>query len=211
MLSQRTNSIGSFYLFLLYVSVMLVITFIQQEFVLMPELNNFDLVGEETKAIILEKWQKWRWTSFVVTPLLLLLRFCLVTLCLFVGSFFFADMNRRNFKDWWKIAIEAQFVMILYSIILCTANIVTGSNEALELTKYTSLLFLGGDSMEQWIKLPLSALNIFEIAYWLVMSKLVSIKTDNGFGNSFKFVMSSYGVGYLFYIVLLMFLILYLN
>lgn len=48
------------YIFLLYVSVMLIITFLQQEFVLMPELQNFDLVDDEAKAQLLERWQKWR-------------------------------------------------------------------------------------------------------------------------------------------------------
>ena len=84
------------YIFLLYVSVVLIITFLQQEFVLMPELQNFDLVDDEAKAQLLERWQKWRWVSFVVTPLLLLLRLGLVSLCLFVGSFFFSEMSGRE-------------------------------------------------------------------------------------------------------------------
>lgn len=52
-------------LFLLYVSVMLIITFLQQEFVLLPELQNLDLIGENTKAELLENNQKWRWMEFV--------------------------------------------------------------------------------------------------------------------------------------------------
>lgn len=199
------------YIFLLYVSVVLIITFLQQEFVLMPELQNFDLVDDEAKAQLLERWQKWRWVSFVVTPLLLLLRLGLVSLCLFVGSFFFSEMSGRVFKDWWTVAMNAQAVMILYSVVLCITNLVAGSDMAMEVTKYSSLLFLGGDNIEQWIKLPLSAVNIFEIAYWLVMTRLISVRTKIQFCRSWGFVMSSYGVGYLFYIVLLMFLILYLS
>lgn len=199
------------YIFLLYVSVVLIITFLQQEFVLMPELQNFDLVDDEAKAQLLERWQKWRWVSFVVTPLLLLLRLGLVSLCLFVGSFFFSEMSGRVFKDWWTVAMNAQAVMILYSVVLCITNLVAGSDMAMEVTKYSSLLFLGGDNIEQWIKLPLSAVNIFEIAYWLVMARLISVQTKIQFCRSWGFVMSSYGVGYLFYIVLLMFLILYLS
>lgn len=199
------------YIFLLYLSVILIIIFLQQEFVLIPELQNFDLVGEDAKYKIIESWQRWRWAAFVVAPLLLFLRLGLVSLCLFVGGFFFSDFAGRKVKIWWEIAVGSQSVMILYGIILCLFNIFVGSNEALVFTKYTSLLFFGEDDIEQWIRLPLSALNIFEIAYWLVMSKLVSTKTGNSFCNSFKFVMSSYGVGYMFYVVLLMFLILYLS
>jgi len=198
-------------LFLLYVSIMLLITFLQQELVLLPELQNLDLVGDEAKAKILESWQKWRWLAFAVPPLLLLLRLSLVSSCLFIGGFFFAEMAGRKFKEWWNVAIIAQSVMLLFSVLLCAINAFAGSNQALEVTKYTSLLFLGGDNIEQWVKLPLSAVNVFEAAYWLVMAKLVSVRTETGFGKSFKFVMSSYGVGYLFYIALLMFLLLYLG
>ena len=197
--------------FLLYVGVMLITTFLQQEFVLMPELQNFDLVGDEARAQMLEKWQKWRWLPFVAAPILLLLRLSLVLLCLFVGSFFSAEMAGRKFRDWWGVAMKAQAVMILYSVVLCVVNVTSGANEAQTLTNCTSLLFLGGDNIEQWMKLPLSAVNVFEIAYWFVMAKLVSAQTESKFSKSFSFVMSSYGVGYLFYIVLLMFLMLYLS
>lgn len=197
--------------FLLYVGVMLITTFLQQEFVLMPVLQNFDLVGDEARAQMLEKWQKWRWLSFVAVPILLLLRLSLVSLCLFVGSFFSAEMAGRKFRDWWGVAMKAQAVMILYSVVLCVVNVTSGANEAQTLMNCTSLLFLGGDNIEQWMKLPLSAVNVFEIAYWFVMAKLVSAQTESKFSKSFSFVMSSYGIGHLFYIVLLMFLMLYLN
>ena len=210
-MKTKQNTNYSAFLFLLYVSVMLIITFLQQEFVLLPELQSFDLVGNEAKAQMLEKWQKWRWLSFLAAPLLLSLRLSLVSLCMFLGSFFFAEMTGRKYRDWWNVAMIAQSVLIFYSVALCVINIVSGTNESLEVSKYTSLLFLGGNNIEQWIKIPLSAINIFEIAYWLVMSRLVSLKIGSTFGRSFKFVMSSYGVGYLFYIALLMFLMLYLN
>ena len=160
-------------LFLLYVSVMLVITFLQQEFVLLPELQNLDIIGEDAKVQLLERYQRMRWLSFLLVPLLLLLRLSLVTLCLFIGGFFFAEMSGKRFGDWWGVATVAQAVMLTYSVILCIVNLSAGANKAMELTKYTSLLFLGGENMEQWVRLPLSAVNIFEILYWTVMSLLI--------------------------------------
>ena len=80
----------------------------------------------------------------------------------------------------------------------------------MDITTYTSLLFLAGDDIEPWVKMPLSAINVFEIVYWCVMSLCVGKLVGTSFGKSFKFVMSSYGIGYLFYIALLMFLLLYL-
>ncbi len=201
----------AFYYFLLYVSVMLVITFLQQEFVLLPELQNLDIIGEEAKAQLLERYQRMRWLSFLLVPGFLLLRLSLVTLCLFIGGIFFAELSGKRFGDWWGVATIAQAVMLTYSVILCIVNLSAGANKAMELTKYTSLLFLGGEKMEPWVQLPLSAVNLFEILYWIVMALLVGKLCGTKFGKSFKFVMSTYGVGYLFYIVLLMFLMLYLS
>lgn len=198
-------------LFLLYVSVMIVITFLQQEFVLLPELQNLDIIGDDAKGQLLEQYQRMRWLSFLLVPVLLLLRLSLVTLCLFIGGFFFAEMSGKRFGDWWGVATVAQAVMLMYSVILCIVNLTAGANKAMELTKYTSLLFLGGEKMEPWVQLPLSAVNIFEILYWIVMALLVGTLCGTKFGKSFKFVMSTYGVGYLFYIALLMFLMLYLT
>lgn len=92
----------------------------------------------------LDTYHRMRWISFLLAPFLLLLRLSLVTLCLFIGSFFFAEMNGKKFKDWWSVAMVAQSVMLAYSAILCTVNIGFGANKAMELTTYTSLLFLGG-------------------------------------------------------------------
>ena len=60
--------------FLLYVSVMLVITFLQQEYVLLPELQNLDIIGEDVKVQLLDRYQSTRWLSFLLVPVLLLLR-----------------------------------------------------------------------------------------------------------------------------------------
>lgn len=60
-MSGKTNK--ELFLFLLYVSVMLIITFLQQEFVLLPELQNLDIIGEEAKGQLLERYQKTRWIS----------------------------------------------------------------------------------------------------------------------------------------------------
>lgn len=199
------------YIFLLYVSVMLVITFLQQEFVLLPELQNLDIIGEEARGQLLERYQRIRWVSFLLVPVLLLIRLLLVSVCLFIGGFFFSEMSGKRFLDWWGVATIAQAVVLAYSVILCIVNLGAGANKAMELTTYTSLLFLGNENMEQWVRLPLSAVNIFEILYWIVMSLLVGKLCGTKFGKSFKFVMSTYGVGYLFYIALLMFLTLYLT
>ena len=105
----------------------------------------------------------------------------------------------------------AQLVMLLYGVILCGVNIVFGPDKSLEFTQCTSLCFLGGNDIEAWVRIPLAAVNIFEILYWIMMSLCVGKLCGTKYGISFKFVMFSYGTGYLFYITLIMFLMLYLT
>ena len=57
-MSGKTNK--ELFIFLLYVIVMLIIIFLQQEFVLLPELQNLDIIGEEAKGQLLERYQKTR-------------------------------------------------------------------------------------------------------------------------------------------------------
>lgn len=201
---------NSVFIFLLYVSVMLVVTFLQQEFVLLPELQNIDIIGEESKVQLIERFHQFRWLAYIVAPVILLIRLCLVSICLYLGSFFFSHMSGRKYKEWWDAALQAQVVMVLYSLLLCLVNVYSGMNKGMDITKYSSLLFLAGDNVEQWVKIPLSVVNIFEIVYWCVMSLCIEKMVGVSFGKSFKFVMSSYGVGYLFYIALLMFLVLFM-
>lgn len=196
---------------LIYISFMFIFTFLQQEFVLIPELQNLDIINEEAKSAALFEYQRTRWLYFVVVPVLLLLRLSLVSLCLFIGGLFFPEMSGRKYEDWWAIAMKAQSVMIIYSLILCVVNIIYGGNKVSDVSSYSSLLFIGGELLEDWIKIPLTAINIFEIIYWIVMSSLVSKLVKTPFGKSFKFVMSTYGVGYLCYIILLMFVVLYVG
>ncbi len=101
--------------------------------------------------------------------------------------------------------------MIVYSILLCVFGFVLTKDTIVSINAYSSLLFLADENIEPWVRLPLSAVNLFEILYWIVMALLVGKLCGTKFGKSFKFVMSTYGVGYLFYIALLMFLMLYLT
>lgn len=198
-------------LLLIYISIMYLITFLQQEFVLIPELQNLDIINDEIKADALLKFQRTRWLSFIALPIFLLIKLSLVTLCLYVGGLFFSEMSDHKYKEWWGIVVKAQIVMIIYGVILCILNIIYSNNIMSEVSLYSSLLFICDETTENWIKVPLAAVNIFEMAYWIVISKFVAKLVKTTLRKSFKFVMSTYGIMYFCYIVLLMFLDLYLG
>lgn len=207
---KKDNNI-KFFIFLLYVSVIFIVSFLQQEFVLLPELNGLDILGDESKLLLINRFNRTRWLAFLTAPVIICIRMSLVGMCLYLGSYFFPAMSGKKYKEWWTVALVSQSIFVFYSILLCIINLCTGENNVFVFSSYTSLLFFVGQrEIEEWVKLPLSAINAFEIVYWCAMSLCVGKLAGTSFGKSFKFVMSSYGVGYLFYIALLMFLMLYL-
>lgn len=204
-------SINRINILLLFWGIILIATYIQQEYIVIPQISNMPVADEVVKAKIFEGYYKYRWLMFVMPPVVMLLRISLVSFCLFMGGFFRGQKNQIKYTDSWNIALKSDVVLILFSLITCFISIALGTEQAADVARYNSLTFLvDANITEQWLLIPIAALNIFEVCYWFFMAKLVAVQTSNGYWDSFKFVMSTYGVGYLFYIVFLMFLLLYL-
>lgn len=198
-------------LFILF-SFILIITYLQQEYIVIPHLSNMPMVDETLKAKIFEGYYKHRWLMYLIPLAILLIRVSLVGMCLFLGSFFIERQQEIKYADGWNVALKSDIILILSSVMVCTIAVMFGAEQAEVVGRYCSLAFLVDPNItEQWLLVPIAALNIFEVVYWLFMAKLVAVQSGSGYWSSFKFVLSTYGVGYLFYIVFLMFLLLYLT
>lgn len=196
--------------FLVLTSILLIITYIQQEYVSIPQISNLDL-PEEMKERYLESFFKYRWVSFLLVPLIILLRVSYTALCLFLKELFANDIESANYSSCFNVALKADIIMFGASILSCTLILCTGAS-TLDLQQYISLTCLANtETAEPWLLIPLAAVNVFEIVYWFFMAKLFAVENKCGYWQGFRYVMSGYGVGYLFYIVLAMFLVLYLT
>lgn len=205
-------SLNQSYWLLLIISIMLVLTYLQQEYIVMPQISNMPVVNEAIKAKIFENFYKFRWLMFLTPIAILLIRVSLVAMCLFLGSFFIERQQKIKYADGWNVALKSDIILILFSVMFCAIAVMFGAEQAEIVGRYCSLAFLVGLNInEQWLLVPIAALNIFEVCYWFFMAKLVAVQTGDSYWSSFKFVLSTYGVGYLFYIVFLMFLLLYLT
>lgn len=186
--------------------------YLQQIYIVIPQISNMSVVDEVVKTKIIESYYKYRWLMFLVPIVILLFRVSLVAMCLFLGSFFIEREQQMKYADSWNIALKSDIILILFSIAICAVAVISGSDSATEFNRHSSFAFLVDPNItEQWLLVPIAALNVFEVCYWFFMAKLVAVQTGDGYWSSFKFVLSTYGVGYLFYIVFLMFLLLYLT
>lgn len=200
------------YLFLLWTAVLVFLAYIHQQAFTIPEILNMPVVDEKVKAAMLERFQTWRWLGFAVVPLMILLRVSLTATCLFIGALLDEKFNKLTYTGYYGIAMKSDAISVLHSL---AGSVVIMSLFRDDLIKgqtvFSLLYFIDMNAVEKWLTIPCASINLFEIVYWFFMSKLIAVATGNRFWKSFEFVICTYGLGYLIYIVLLMFITLYLG
>lgn len=165
------------------------------------------LTYEQIESII-NQGKKWEWVSYAILPILTLVKLTLVASCLSIGLYFFT--NRFSFKSAFGIALDAEFVFLIPSLlkILWFAIIQTDySLQDLQMFYPLSALhFFDYTDVQPWLIYPLQLLNLFEILYWVVLAKGISQLIERDFTKSVELVLASYGTGLLLWVAVVMFI-----
>lgn len=199
-------------LFLLWMAVLVFLAYIHQEAFSIPEIMNMPVVDEEVKASILDRFKTWRWIGFAAVPVMILLRVSLTAACLFVGALLNEKFNKLTYNGCYGIAMKSDAVSVLHSVVSSVVIMALFRDDLIKgQTVFSLLYFIDMNAVEKWLTIPCASINLFEIVYWFFMSKLVSAVTGNKFWKSFEFVLCTYGLGYLIYIVAMMFITLYIT
>lgn len=157
---------------------------------------------------IIRQNKKWAWIGYVFTPLLYLIKLSLITTCLGLGFFF--TTNRFNFNAFFNVAVFAELILLFPILIkLLWFLFVQTDYDLNDLTLFyplSALNLFDTETLPRYWLAPLQTLNLFEVAYWFLLAYGVANATDFSFKRSFGLVMSSYGVGLVLWVVLVMFL-----
>ncbi len=101
-------------------------------------------------------------------PLLILIRSSLVALCLRVGQFIYTIKNTYKFKQFFRIVLHGEFVLVLVGFLKLGYFYFIKIDYTLEdLQQYYPLNyinFLDIQNLEPWLVYPLQTINLFEIA-----------------------------------------------
>ena len=145
---------------------------------------------------------------------LILIKVTLVGCILYIGTFFYSKA-KVTFKQLFDAVIKAEFVFLLVSILKIVWFYFFQTNYTLEDLQYfyplSALNIVGYQGLESWFIYPLQVLNLFELAYCLLLSyfvgKLAFTEKDKGkpMDLGFKIVASSYGSALLLWVVVVMF------
>lgn len=204
---------------LLNYTIIIILTIIQgyliQRSLNIKELIVNSLIEDFTRNQIneiIDSQQKLEWLGFAIVPLLVLIRSSLVALCLSVGVFFYEMEGKIPFKDFFRIALVGEFVLVLVGYFkLGYFYFIKTDYTLMDLQQYYPLSyinFLDLEKIQPWLVYPLQTINLFEIAYFFVLVYALWKLLKNNYVKSFEIVSVSYGGGLLIWLGLVMFLTL---
>jgi len=178
-----------------------------EELVLNSLIENFSLSQIEN---YLSSKERWEYFSYLIIFIMLLLKTAVIAAILDAGCFFFS--KEIKYKKLFNIVVKAEFVFLLVIVFKTAWFYVFQQDYTLEDLQYfyplSALNIIGYEGLQPWFVYPLQVLNLFELAYWVILAYLLGkelkVSTDKGM----SIVASSYGVGLLIWVVAVMFLTL---
>ncbi len=165
-------------------------------------------VSQVTAYLDLQK--KWEWVGYGFVPVFLAIKTTLIATVLYMGAFFFGKEIR--FKALWHIAVKAEFVFLLVVVAKLGWFYFVQTDYSLEDIQYfyplSALNLVGYEGLSPWFVYPFQALNVFEIAYWLLLAYLLGKALQTHTDEGLKIVAASYGPALLLWVVTVMFFVL---
>lgn len=200
-------------LFLILSILTLLFSLLSKELLNADELTVNSLENQFTREQIisfLDVQKKWQWVGYALIPLLLLLKISIIAAILDAGCFFFD--KEIKYKRLFYIVTKAEFVFLLVIIFKTCWFYVFQQNNTLEGLQYfyplSALNIIGYEGLQTWFVYPFQILNLFEVAYWLILAYLIGKELKVTITKGLTIVASSYGVGLVIWVVGVMFLTL---
>lgn len=188
------------------------LTFLNDQILLYDDLV-YRFYGDKVSYEILEKAidmrNQWNWVIYLVLPILYLSKFFLVT-CAVMAGIFFAENIAMDFSKVFKIVIISEFIFIIPPFIkLIWFGLFYEDYTFFEM-QYFYPLSIGSmvdiEDVPQWIIPFTLSLNLFEIAYWMLLGFGMSLVAERTFSWGFRLVLLSYVAAWFLYQVLIIFL-----
>ena len=162
----------------------------------------------------MESQKKWWWVSYVITPIMIGIKVLLVAFCLNFVKIISEKLEQVKFRDILTIVLMAEFVFLIAGFYKFFNFYLIETDYTLETlqTYYPLSLinFKDAISTEKWLAYPLQLCNVFELFYWGILAWGIWELADKkiSYQRSLGYVALTYGIGLLFWVGVLCFLIL---
>ena len=208
---------NNFYIFLIVLFAHIFILYFTSYFL---EINSkiIDFLAKDYPSSVVQNYiesqKKWWWVSYVTTPVLIGIKVLLVAFCLNFVKIISEKLEDVKFRDILTVVLIAEFVFIIAGFYKFFNFYLIDTDYTLEtLQTYYPLSLINykeAISTEKWLAYPLQLANIFELMYWGVLAWGIWQLADKkiSYQRSLGYVALTYGVGLLFWVGVVCFLIL---
>ncbi|WP_028298335.1 hypothetical protein [Olivibacter sitiensis] len=203
-------------LFTVLIAVSAVCTYIISQQLLTKEVYYNSMSGQlsiDQINNLLNTQEQYQWLSYVLLVLFSAIKYALIATVLYTGVYL--SGYKARFGQVLKVVLLAELLLLLPLIIkICWFSFVQ-TNYALEDIQYfyplSALSLFDVQHLDNiWIY-PFQLLNVFELAYWLVLAWGLQQVIQKDYDSSLMLVVKSYLPALGFWIVLVMFLTVTLN
>jgi hypothetical protein len=171
-----------------------------------------ELYTEKKIEELLNFQEKWKSIIYIVIPFIIFFRSVLVAICLSIGLFFYDMENKLKLKQFFKIGLLGEFVLVLVGFAKLLYFLLIKTDYTLQdiqqFYPLSFINFLNIETLEPWLIYPLQTINLFEVGYFFVLVFGLHKLLENKYWKSFEMVALSYGTGLAIWIGLVMFLTL---
>ena len=197
--------------FVCFCLTLLGFTFLSKELLLTEEIyiaSLGDQMGVERVQAMLQLQEDWQWLGYVLIPVLYLLKFALIALCLNVGTLLFD--YKIPFPKLFRLAMMAETIFLIPILLKPLWFLLVQTSFTLDDFQYfypLSLLNLfESGSVAPWWVYPLQLANVFEVVYWLLLAYGLHRLLRTHYDRALTLVLASYLPGLLLWITVVTFL-----
>lgn len=151
--------------------------------------------------------KKWKWGSYTIIPIFLLLKTTIITLILQIGLFF--KNEDLKYKILWNLVIKAELIFLLVSIfkIIWFTFFQTkyDLNDLQNFYPLSALNITGYKGLETWFIYPFQILNLFELTYIIYLGFQIGKLTNTNADYGLKIVGLSYVPALILWVATVMF------
>ena len=152
---------------------------------------------------LLAQGKKYEWLSYVLLPILSLIKLTFVASCLSLGVLLVS--NRFAFKQLFGVALVAEFVFLMPTLLKILWFTFVQTDYDLQDLQYfyplSALNFFEAKALQTWWLYPLQTFNVFEIIYWVLLIQGV----EKIFPTAGLSAWVSYGTGLVLWMAVVMF------
>jgi hypothetical protein len=202
-----------FLLFLLYNCLHILIILLSNYFLYTDELvvefllQKFPYKDAEDFS---SSYKSSQWVFIIIIPIFLFIKCSLIANCFITGSILYN--YRFNFKDYFRITLVGEYIFLLPMLIkiiwFMFIQVDFDYYDLKNFITFSTYDLFPNNSLEFWFAYPLKLMNVFEIIYMIILTRQIASYLNLTFARSLMFMLSTYFVGLLLWILLISFVVL---